>query len=241
MVIMGISMTGLLPGLNRITPRLPRIFREKADSAKRGKGAFMVGLLNGFMPCGPLQVMQVYALGTGSFISGALSMLFFSLGTLPLMFGLGAMVTMLGSKFSKKMMKISAVLVVVLGIIMLSRGLALSGVSLPSLTSATTASTAALTTTAVPAADGVQNITSTLTSRGYPNITVKKGVPVVWNLQAASNVINGCNQTLVLSKFGLRVNLQAGDNIIQFTPTQSGTIQYSCWMGMQTGKITVVD
>jgi len=241
MVIMGISMTGLLPGLNRITPRLPRIFREKADSAKRGKGAFMVGLLNGFMPCGPLQVMQVYALGTGSFISGALSMFFFSLGTLPLMFGLGAMVTMLGSKFSKKMMKISAVLVVVLGIIMLSRGLALSGVSLPSLTSATTASTAALTTTAVPAADGVQNITSTLTSRGYPNITVKKGVPVVWNLQAASNVINGCNQTLVLSKFGLRVNLQAGDNIIQFTPTQSGTIQYSCWMGMQTGKITVVD
>lgn len=241
MVIMGLSMTGLLPRLNKITPRLPRIFREKANSAKRGRGSFIVGFLNGLMPCGPLQAMQVYALGTGSFISGAMSMFFFSLGTLPLMFGLGAIVTMLGSKFTKKMMKISAVLVVVLGIIMLGRGLALSGVSLPSFIPAATASTAASTATTVSTADGVQNITSTLTSRGYPTITVKKGVPVVWNLQAASNMINGCNKTMIISQFSLRVNLQAGDNIIKFTPTKSGTIQYSCWMGMQTGKITVVD
>jgi len=70
---------------------------------------------------------------------------------------------------------------------------------------------------------------------------VKKGVPVVWNLQADSSNINGCNRTLVISEFDLQVKLQAGDNIIKFTPTESGTITYSCWMGMQTGKITVVD
>jgi len=241
MVIMGLSMTGLFPWINKITPRLPRFFREKAGSAGRGKGPFVVGLLNGLMPCGPLQAMQIYALGTGSFFAGALSMFFFSLGTQPLMFGLGAIVTMLGSKFTKKMMKISAVLVAVLGIIMLGRGLALSGVSVPSLPTATVADTAESTAGTAVVENGVQNITSTLTGRGYPDITVKKGVPVVWNLQADSSKINSCNKTLVISEFNLQVDLQAGDNIIKFTPTESGKLTYSCWMGMQTGTITVVD
>jgi sulfite exporter TauE/SafE len=241
MVIMGLSMTGLFPWMNKITPRLPRIFREKAGSAGRGKGPYIVGLLNGLMPCGPLQAMQIYALGTGSFISGALSMFFFSLGTLPLMFGLGAIITMLGSKFTKNMLKVSAVLVAVLGVIMLSRGLVLSGVGLPSLSSASAAASGSSAAASVSVEDGVQKISSTLTSRGYPNITVQKGVPVEWNLQADASNINGCNKTLIISEYNLQVKLKAGDNIIKFTPTESGTITYSCWMGMQTGQISVVD
>jgi len=197
------------------------------------------------MPCGPLQAMQIYALGTGSLIVGALSMFFFSLGTLPLMFGLGAIVTMLGSKFTKNMMKVSAVLVTVLGLVMLGRGLALSGVSVSSNT-APSGTEAAVTDTVntndgATTASDVQNIESTLGSRGYPDITVKKGVPVVWNLQAESKNINGCNKTLIIPNFDLQVKLQAGDNIIKFTPTETGTITYSCWMGMQTGTIKVVE
>jgi len=168
-------------------------------------------------------------------------MFFFSLGTLPLMFGLGAIVTMLGSKFTKNMMKISAVLVAVLGVIMLCRGLVLSGVSVPSTNSTTVVSADAATPDSVSVKDGVQNISSTLASSGYPNITVKKGVPVVWDLKADSSKINGCNGTMVISAFGLQVKLKAGDNIINFTPTKTGKITYSCWMGMQTGTITVVE
>jgi len=33
----------------------------------------------------------------------------------------------------------------------------------------------------------------------------------------------------------------AGDNIIEFTPTETGTIPYSCWMGMIKSNITIVD
>lgn len=241
MVVMGLSMTGIFPWINRITPRLPRFFREKAGAVGRGRGPFAVGLLNGLMPCGPLQAMQIYALGTGSFIAGALSMFSFSLGTLPLMFGLGAIVTMLGSKFTKNMMKISAVLVSVLGVIMLCRGLVLSGVYVPSVKSETAVSAPAASGDTVNVQDGVQNISSTLPSSGYPDITVKKGVPVVWDLKADSSNINGCNNRMVISKYGIQVKLQAGDNIIKFTPTETGKITYSCWMGMQTGTITVVD
>ena len=253
MVLVGLSMTGLFPWMNKITPRLPRIFREKTRAAGRSKGPFVVGLLNGLMPCGPLQAMQIYALGTGSALKGALSMFFFSLGTVPLMFGLGAVLTFLGSRFSKKMMKASAVLVAVLGVIMLGRGLVLSGISLPSLLPATTVSAAAAAVSSdispVVSSDDsaagvnteVQNISSTLPVSGYPDIVVQKDVPVVWNLKADAKNINGCNRTMVLPEYGIQVDLKEGDNIIEFTPTKSGTFTYSCWMGMQTGRITVND
>ena len=53
------------------------------------------------MPRAPLQAMQLYALGTGSFVKGALSMLFFSTGTLPLMFGLSTLSSILSKKFTR--------------------------------------------------------------------------------------------------------------------------------------------
>lgn len=59
------------------------------DEKNKYHSNFVVGLLNGFMPCGPLQTMQLYALSTGSVVVGGLSMLAFSLGTIPLMIGVG--------------------------------------------------------------------------------------------------------------------------------------------------------
>lgn len=35
--------------------------------------------------------------------------------------------------------------------------------------------------------------------------------------------------------------LQPGDNVIEFTPTETGTFAYSCWMGMIRSRITVVE
>lgn len=130
MIIMGLNMLNLFPVLRKISPRMPKIFGSKISNAKN-KGPLLVGLLNGLMPCGPLQAMQLYALGTGSFVAGAASMFMFSLGTVPLMFVLGAISSVVSGKFTKKMMKVSAVLVIVLGVVMLNRGLSLSGYNLP--------------------------------------------------------------------------------------------------------------
>ena len=121
MVIMGINMLGIFPWLRRFNPKLPsglakKIGRKKAQSSS----PLIVGILNGLMPCGPLQAMQLYALSTGSAVSGAVSMLMFSLGTVPLMLGLGALSTFLSKKHSAKMMTAGAVLVAVLGLSMFS-------------------------------------------------------------------------------------------------------------------------
>jgi uncharacterized protein len=87
----------------------------------------------------------------------------------------------------------------------------------------------------------VQNITSELTANGYPDLVVQAGVPVRWNLHAAAGTINSCNNALVIPAYGIEVELREGDNIIEFTPDKTGTIPYSCWMGMINADVLVVD
>ncbi len=89
--------------------------------------------------------------------------------------------------------------------------------------------------------DGVQNVEINLTARGYAPITVKKGVPVRWNIKAAKGTLTGCNNAIQIPTLGIEKELAVGDNIIEFTPTETGTIPYFCWMGMIESEITVVD
>ncbi|MDR3051370.1 MAG: sulfite exporter TauE/SafE family protein, partial [Oscillospiraceae bacterium] len=134
MVIMGLNMLGIFPWLRRLTPRLPRMFTRNAGGEKAGnRSPLIVGLLNGLMPCGPLQSMQIVALASGNPLVGAFSMLFFSLGTVPLMLGLGSAVSALGKRFTQTVMSVGAVLVVALGLAMLSQGGSLSGLLPPDL------------------------------------------------------------------------------------------------------------
>lgn len=239
MVIMGLNMLNVFPWLRKLNPRMPKIFARKINEQKRSKSPLYVGLLNGLMPCGPLQAMQLYALSTGSPVKGAVSMLLFSLGTVPLMFGLGAISSFLSKKFTHKMMTISAVLVVVLGVSMFSSGMSLSGISLPSFVSENNAATQNKNVANV--SDNIQTVTTKLLPGKYESITVQKGIPVKWIIKADKKDINGCNNEIYIPKFNLSKKLEAGDNIIEFTPTESGTFAYSCWMGMIRSKISVVD
>jgi sulfite exporter TauE/SafE len=243
MVIMGINMLNLFPWLRRFNPRMPKIFARKINAGKRNRGPFYIGLLNGLMPCGPLQAMQLYALSTGSPLTGALSMFLFSVGTVPLMFLFGAISSFLSKKFTGKMMTVSAVLVVVLGVFMFTNGASLSGIAIPTIPSVTSSAAAKNSSTQNIAAvsNGVQTVTSKLTSGSYEPITVQKGIPVKWTLQAPAGSVNGCNGSIVIPKFNVTADLKTGDNVIEFTPTESGAVAFSCWMGMIRSKIYVVD
>lgn len=236
MVVMGLNMLGLFPALRKFMPHMPKVFGSKIRGISK-HGPFFIGLLNGLMPCGPLQAMQIYALGTGSFFAGAASMFVFSLGTVPLMFGFGAVSSLLSSKFTHKMMKVSAALVMVLGVVMLSRGFALSGVSLiPSITAQ-----ASGTVSTAKVEGNVQTVTTKLDSGRYAPIIVQKGIPVRWVIQAENGTVNGCNGTLTIPKYNVSKKLAVGENEITFTPEEDGTVPYTCWMGMISSSITVVD
>lgn len=196
----------------------------------RDGGALTVGLLNGLMPCSPLQSMQLAALASLSPIKGALSMLFFSLGTVPLMLGLGSLTAALGRRFNRAVLRAGAVM----GLAMLSQGAALAGWSLPS-APAQSGDLAAQTES------GVQAVYSTLEPNRYPDITVTAGEPVRWVIDAPDGSINGCNNRIFIPALDLEYAFQPGENVIEFTPGETGTISYTCWMGMIRGTITVTD
>ena len=81
-----------------------------------------------------------------------------------------------------------------------------------------------------------------LEGRDYPAIVVQKGVPVRWVIEAEATSLNGCNNRINLGKFGQpEIPLYTGENVIEFTPTESGSFFYSCWMGMISGQVKVVD
>lgn len=53
MIVMGLNMLQLFPGLRQLQFRLPQGIGHKLYALKEGKGPFVIGLLNGLMPCGP--------------------------------------------------------------------------------------------------------------------------------------------------------------------------------------------
>ncbi len=243
MVIMGLNMLDLFPWLRRLNPRMPKAFSNKIESKKTSsRSPFYIGLLNGLMPCGPLQAMQLYALSTGSAIEGAVSMMLFSVGTVPLMFGLGALSSILSKKFTRKVMTAGAVLVVVLGLTMFSQGWSLSGFAqfslMPPIAGAQKGNPE---TVEIVVEDGVQVVNSTLSPRAYPAITVQAGIPVKWTIDAPEGSINGCNDRMLIPEYGIEYRFKSGENIIEFTPTKAGKFKYSCWMGMIRSSITVVE
>jgi sulfite exporter TauE/SafE/copper chaperone CopZ len=235
MLFLGVRMLGIFPWLSRLSIRFPGLGGSRMRSAASGRGPFVVGLLNGLMPCGPLQTMQVYALGTGSFVAGALSMFLFSLGTVPLLLGFGAISAFLSAKFNRNMLKASGVLVMALGLVMFTRGVNLFGVALPALTPAPGGSIAV-----AKVVGDYQEVSTTVESSAYHPFIVQKGVPVRWTVRVKAEDLNSCNNPLTVPQYGIRKHLVPGDNLIEFTPDRDGTISYTCWMGMISSSIRIV-
>lgn len=235
MVLMGIKMLDIFPVFRKFTFSTPKFFGHQIYDHLGRRGPFLIGLLNGLMPCGPLQTMQLYALSTGSFFAGAAGMFLFSLGTMPLMFGFGALSTLLSRKFTHRMLKISAVLVIVLGITIMNRGLSLSGHSL-SLGNPRVGTSGII----AQIGNGVQEVTTAIESGRYQPFTVQKGIPVRWTIKVNADDLNGCNNPIIIPQYNIEKRLVPGDNLIEFTPMEEGAVTYSCWMGMIRSRIQVV-
>lgn len=241
MVVMGINMLGIFPALRKLQIRFPKKAAIKISSKKKtGKRPFIIGLLNGLMPCGPMQSMQIIALGSGNPISGAMAMLMFSLGTVPLMLGLGSLVSTLGKKYTAIVMKTGCILVVVLGLAMFSQGAGLAGIRLDPVRG-TADSSRELNTAVVSETGDMQYVESELTFGSYPEITVYSRIPVRWTIKVPEQVINGCNYKMIIKTYEITHEFTPGENVIEFMPGEPGIVQYTCWMGMIYGKINIVD
>lgn len=224
MILMSLNM------MNIINFKLPHIkLKYKPNNS------FLIGLLNGLMPCGPLQSMQLYALSTGSFLKGALSMLAFSLGTLPLMLSVGIFLSIFSKDKKILLNKIASVLILILSLSMLNRGISTLGININSFNknySDYVKSTII---------DDIQEVQINLTYGKYGDILVQKGKKVKLIINVDKKYLTGCNDTVVIKEFNIKQELKEGENIIEFTPNKIGTYSMNCWMNMIKNNIKVVD
>ncbi|TRZ52883.1 hypothetical protein D4R99_01885 [bacterium] len=86
MLIMGINLLGVFPWVKRLQPGTPKFISRRAlnvSNIAHTATPILIGIATFFLPCGFTQSMQIYALSTGDFLKGGLTMLFFALGTFP--------------------------------------------------------------------------------------------------------------------------------------------------------------
>ena len=236
MIVMGLQLLGIFPWLNKIQIKMPKFIahrlydvghHEQASASKTS--SFLFGAATFFLPCGFTQALQLYVLGKGSFMIGALTMLAFSLGTLPALASVGAFSSLAKGNIKKYFMTFSAVLVIVLGIFNLTPGFNLvgAGVALPSVDT-------------IDSNDNGINVVGEkqvidLKVDGldyYPDkFTLKKGVPVEWNIDGRN--AQGCAGIISVPKLGIMERLPKDEiKTIEFTPQQTGKITFTCGMGM---------
>lgn len=101
-----------------VKQKIGQRFRKKSNVS-----LLVIGLLNGFLPCGLVFFAITSALAQGGVIEGTLFMAFFGLGTLPIMFVLPYFSDAISLTVRQKMTKAVPYIMAVFGILFILRGM----------------------------------------------------------------------------------------------------------------------
>ncbi len=246
LILFGFNMLDMFTWFRKYRLSTPN-FIERIASRQSSKNSspLIIGLLNGLMiACGPLQAIYLFAAASGSAYYGARALLVFGLGTLPVLLGFGVLTSVISARLTSRIVRFSGVAVIILGLIMLNRGLMLTGSGYDASTVLLSVSANKVTDNSTGSAvninsGGFQEIRMNVTRYGWQpaKFVLKKGVPVKWIIDGQD--ITSCNNAIQVPKLMLKFNIKPGLQTIEFTPTTEGTIPWSCWMGMIPGVFVV--
>lgn len=243
MLITGLQLTAIFPALDKIKFTWPKFFSrvlglKKHQGKYSHKSSALLGAMTFFLPCGFTQAMQLYAVSAGNPLSGALIMGTFALGTVPGLLGIGGITSVIRGTLAPKFFKLAGLLVIFFAFFNIANGYNLTGWQINQTSSGD--SSLVNNISATPE-NGVQIIRMTQLSNGYsPNkFTVQKGISVKWIITGQDPL--SCSSSIVIPKMNLSKKLVKGENVVEFTPTESGALKFSCSMGMYTGVFNVVD
>jgi sulfite exporter TauE/SafE len=90
---------------------------------KNNKSVFVLGLLNGLLPCGVVYLALSSAIAAGSTVGGILYMFFFGLGTTPALFSLGLVGGAFKIQWRNKIQKAVPAMLTILALLLVLRGL----------------------------------------------------------------------------------------------------------------------
>ena len=239
MIVLGLQMLRLFPWLKRLQPKMPKFLAHKIHDLieKEAKSsAFVLGASTFFLPCGFTQALQLYVLAKGSFTVGALTMLAFSLGTLPALISLSMISSFATGAFQRYFLKFAGVAVVLLGFFNIQSGLTLAGTSgnfVSNSGASQLPSEVRLQESAVVGGKQVVNMRVVGYSYQPHQFAVAQGVPVEWHIDGRQAA--GCGRFLLAPRAGVRKLLSASEEtVISFTPQEAGEIRFNCGMGMMT-------
>lgn len=247
MLVLGIQLTEMFPRFSNFLT-LPKFFSkiigtQKVRSEYGHFKSFLLGGLTFFLPCGFTQAMQVYAVSTGSFLSGALIMSVFALGTTPGLLSVGGLASVIKKgSVSGLFFKTIGALLVILAFYNISNGASFSGLNLEIYNPTEKQESQSSSAGPINPAD-VQLVKATYSPDNVltPNeFNVNAGKPVRFEVFAEEDG-QGCMGSVMIT--GL-VNepqfFQKGKTVIfEFTPKKSGKYKITCAMGIKAGTINV--
>ncbi|MFZ6015365.1 MAG: sulfite exporter TauE/SafE family protein [Patescibacteria group bacterium] len=235
---MALNVMGIVPSMTAIGIKMPvKIdkYWQRAKNSDHPAAPVLLGAMSFLLPCGFTQSMQLVAVASGSAIIGSLTMLFFALGTAPVLTGIGIAATRFSGNGNLVFKKAVGLVVLLFAFYTLSSGMALYGISLDIFGGRGAE---------VQAADITSNVQTIVMDVDYsgfnPNVfTLKAGVPVRWVINGKQ--ITGCTNEIIVPDYKIDKKLKPGENIVEFTPEEEGTVGFSCWMGMVRGKFIIVE
>lgn len=101
-----------------LKPKIARLFSDDSNSS-----FLLIGILNGFLPCGLVYIALAGAVASGSVINGILFMAMFGFGTLPAMFIASMAGSFININIRKKMTKLIPVFTLLFAVIFILRGM----------------------------------------------------------------------------------------------------------------------
>lgn len=254
MILLGLQMLGV-KAVNKFQLRLPKSFTSKVSDENNFKGKtapFFMGALTFFLPCGFTVTAQALALASGVPLTGALIMGLFALGTVPglLAIGLGSVKLFSDKNKAKQFSTVAGLLVLAFSLFNINAQMSVLGFSnFGDIVSSRGASkvlgettTTKGTANLVPMAGNKQVIKMEASSAGYdPNrFQIRVGVPT--RMEVTDTGTSGCTNAIISKLFEGQIDLTPGKTSVkEFTPTKIGVYKFSCWMGMVSGVIEVVD
>lgn len=135
MLVLGINLLDVFYFTKKFQLTMPKAF-SKHIMRGNGRGGYLAPALIGigtfFLPCGFTQSMQLYALSTGSFVQGAMTMFVFALGTLPVLALLSfSSVNIVNKPWKGIFFKTAGIIVIALALLNLTNALATAGIINP--------------------------------------------------------------------------------------------------------------
>lgn len=213
-----------------------RFVRRKARGEATWFTPVMLGALTVLIPCGVTQTIMAAAIATGDPLAGAALVFAFTLGTSPVFFALAYLATRLGALLEKRLVRITAIALIILSILAVDTGLNLLG-SRYSLTRLASSLASKEQVISPEATDG--SLILNVVDNGYRprRLHAPAGTPITLTL--ITEDVHSCSRAFLIPELDYGVILSAtGEEKVEIPPQTAGTVlPFTCSMGMYTGEI----